>query len=260
MPEWFLLDDPNPLSAAENMARDEFLFLRCQSRKCGFLRLYSWDKPSFSFGVNQRISRALNLDFIGRNGYAFVRRITGGKTVLHDREITYALASSEDVFFRENDLYRSYRLISGVIVRAFGNIGVTATLNRARSSAFSRTDNPCFSFPTQNEIEIQGKKIVGSAQKRDNTALLQHGSIPITMDHELYSRGTGARPSTLRNRMTTLRDVSDRPPDDFRRSLIASFQDFLGITFKPFVPDKDDAHEIQKITEKYQSRDWNFSR
>jgi lipoate-protein ligase A len=260
MPEWFLLHDLNTCSAAENMARDEYLFHLCRSRKCGFLRVYSWSRPTFSFGVNQKISRALNLEFIRQHDHAFVRRITGGKTVLHDHEITYALATSEDIFFRENDLYRSYLLISQVIARAFENIGVKAMLCSARSSAYSRTDHPCFSFPAPNEIEIDGKKIVGSAQKRDKLALLQHGSIPITMDYELYSRGTHASQSFLENRMTTLSEVTNRPADDFRHSLISSFEDFLGVKFGSFHPDRDENDEIRKITEKYQSRDWNFSR
>lgn len=260
MPDWFLLDDLEPFSAAENMARDEYLFIRCRLRKCGFLRLYSWAKPSFSFGVNQKISRALNLAFIRRNDCAFVRRITGGKTVLHDHEITYALVSSEEVFFRENDLTGSYLHISRVIMRAFQNIGVKATMCRSRSSDYSRTDNPCFSFPTLNEIEIQGKKIVGSAQKRDKKALLQHGSIPITMNYKLYARGAHASQSILESRMTTLSDVTERSADDFRRSLIDSFEDFIGIKMSSYHPNKEENHELKKIAEKYQSPDWNFYR
>ncbi|MCK4836725.1 MAG: lipoate--protein ligase family protein [Candidatus Aminicenantes bacterium] len=259
MPEWFLLPDLIPYSAAENMARDEYLFQLCHTKKCGFLRFYSWDKPTFSFGVSQKISKAVNLKFLEQNHCSFVRRITGGKTVLHNDEITYAVVSSEDTFYRDNDLYKSYLLISRVIVRAFENIGVEAYLCKSHSSAYARTDHPCFSFPTLNEIEINGKKIVGSAQKRDKFALLQHGSIPITMDYKLYSGGSNANKNSLERRMTTFSEVSGKSKDELLRSLIASFRDFLKLKFESYFLNRDDNNEIKKLTKKYNSRDWNFS-
>ena len=188
-PSWFLLLETEPRRAAENMARDEYLFRLCHERKCGFFRIYAWERPSFSTGVSQKADKALNLDFIKANGCDYVRRITGGKTVLHDHEITYAVASSEDLFFKEHDLHQSYLLISRVLVQALQSLGVEAALSQGSPSELSRSHNPCFSFPTPNEIEVNGKKIIGSAQKRDKQALLQHGSIPLTMNYDLYAGG-----------------------------------------------------------------------
>lgn len=260
MPDWFLLFDKTPLSASENMARDEYLFNLCHERKMGFFRLYSWDIPSFSFGVSQKITRAVDVDFIERNGCAYVRRITGGKTVLHNHEITYAVISSEDIFYKDNDLYRSYMLISKVLVDAFRALGMDAYLSGGVPDhlSLSKSSNPCFSFPTPNEIEIGGKKIVGSAQKRDNKALLQHGSIPLSMDYELYAGGTGSRPGIIERSMTTLSDVSDKTPDDLCRSLIDSFETFIGQPLKEFDFDNSQKQAAAEIEKKYRSHDWNY--
>jgi len=258
MPEWYLLQEERPFSAAENMARDEYLFRLCHRKKCGFFRLYSWERPTFSFGVSQKISRAINIDFIRKRDCAYVRRITGGKTVLHHREITYSVVSSEAIFFEKNDLYKSYMLISNVIIRAFKMIGLEAGLSKGKTTGLAKSNRPCFSFPTPNEIEIEGKKIVGSAQKRDKHALLQHGSIPISMDYDLYAGGSNSRRSFIEANMVTLSELSDKSGDALIEPLVKSFQDFIGVDFKSYEFGKADKNELEEITQKYHSRDWNF--
>jgi lipoate-protein ligase A len=239
------------------MARDEYLFQLCHDKKMGFFRLYTWERPSFSFGVSQEISRAAHVDFINKNNCSYVRRITGGKTVLHNDEITYAVVSSEDIFYKDNDLYQSYLLISKVLVNAFRTLGLDAALSGGSSSHLSKSNNPCFSFPTPNELEIDGKKIVGSAQKRDKKALLQHGSIPITMNYELYANGTHSRSAVIQRSMTTLREVSGKTRQDLCRALIESFQTFIDSTLEEFAFDDKDKRAIAEIEKKYASDHWN---
>lgn len=223
----------------------------------GVFRLYSWDKPSFSFGVSQRVSRAVNLDFVKQHNYAYVRRLTGGKTVMHHHEITYSVMSSEDIFYKDNDLYRSYLLISQVLAKAFNRLGIDAYLSQGSPSHLSKSNNPCFSFPTPNEIEIAGKKIIGSVQKRNNKALLQHGSIPLSMDYHLYAGGTHTTAENLQRRMTTFSDVSDKNAGELTDSLVACFQDFVGVPLKEFQFDTKDIQAIGEIAEKYASDHWN---
>lgn len=263
MPNWYLIDEPVPLPAAENMARDEYLFQLCHEKKIGFFRLYSWDKPSFSFGVSQKITKALNLQFITQNKdtISYVRRITGGKTVLHDDEITYAVISSEDIFYRDNDLYRSYMLISTVLVNAFHAIGLNAYLSQGTPShqELSKSSNPCFSFPTPNELEIDGKKIVGSAQKRDHHALLQHGSIPLSMDYLTYANGANSREVILKHSMTTLSEIAaNKRKEDLSQALSQSFREFIRQPLHEFQFDEKDKDRIKELEKKYSSHDWNF--
>lgn len=257
MARWFLLHEKEPLSAAENMARDEYLFNRCHEKKIGFFRLYSWKNPSFSFGVSQKIGKAIDVDIINNNNCSYVRRITGGKTVLHDHEITYAVISSEDIFYKDNNLHRSYMLISTVLMNAFNTLGLNAYLSAGSPSHLSKNNNPCFSFPTPNELEIQGKKIVGSAQKRNKQALLQHGSIPISMNYDLYAAGTRSQAKLIKRSMTTLKEVSDKTKDDLSRALIESFQNFIRDSLEEYEFDRRDQQIIAEIEKKYNSHHWN---
>jgi len=255
---WFLLLETEPRRAAENMARDEYLFRLCHEKKLGFFRIYAWERPSFSVGVSQAANKALNLDFIKANGCAYVRRITGGKTVLHDHEITYAVASSEDLFFKEHDLHQSYLLISRVLVQALQSLGVEATLSKGSPSELSRSHNPCFSFPTANEIEVGGKKIIGSAQKRDKQALLQHGSIPLTMNYDLYAGGANSTATFIKKSMTTWSDISGRSRQELTAALIQSFRLFIGTDFCRMDLDQEDQRQLTILTEKYSSDAWNL--
>ena len=257
MARWFLLFEKEPLPAAENMARDEYLFLRCHKEKTGFFRLYFWQHPSFSFGVSQKITKAIDENFIDTNNCSYVRRITGGKTVLHDDEITYAVISSEDIFYRDNDLHRSYMLISTVLMNAFNALGLNAYLSKGSPSHLSKSSNPCFSFPTPHELEINGKKIVGSAQKRNKQALLQHGSIPISMNYDLYARGTHSPTRLIKRSMTTLNEVSDKTKDDLSRALVESFQAFIRQPMEEFEFTREDKKAIAEIERKYNSKEWN---
>ncbi len=259
MPSWFLLSELEPLPAAENMARDEHLFCLCHESKRGYLRLYSWAKPTFSIGVSQRWQRALDLDFIHRRGCEYVRRVTGGKAVLHHHEVTYSVVSSEDLFFREHDLHQSYMLISRVIVQALRSLGIDALLSAGSAAELSRSHHPCFSFPTPHEIEVGSRKIVGSAQKRDKQALLQHGSIPLAMDYDLYAGGARFPAEALRQSMTTWGDISPRPADDLKEALVRGFRGFVGRDLEPVTFAPEDRERIAQLREKYASDAWNLS-
>lgn len=260
MSDWYLLNESEPCSAAENMARDEYLFSICHQERCGFFRLYQWTHATFSLGVSQPTDKAIDLVELQKAGCHWVRRITGGKTVLHHRELTYAVVSSEELFFEENDLMQSYRLISAALVKGFQKLGIDAYLSKGSPSILSRSNNPCFSFPTPNELEVGGKKVVGSAQKRDNKALLQHGSIPIHMDYELYAKIARFNARLLQRSMTTLSEISDKGIKELRVALIDSFSELTGKAFRPFSWDQlRDADLYARLCEKYASEDWNRS-
>ncbi len=260
MSRWFLLQEEKPLPAAVNMARDEFLFEWCRNRDVGILRIYAWEQASFSIGVSQKVNRAVNLDLVREEGHPLVRRVTGGKTVLHDDELTYAVISSEDIFHRKNDLLQSYRLIAGILVEMFLKVDIPAELSTQRNATLARSNHPCFSFPTPNEIEIKGLKIVGSAQKRNTSALLQHGSIPFSMNYELYARATRMRADRIREHMTTVRDISPSVTrEDLSRALVSAFQDFTGQPFEEYDIGSQDQQVIQDLVGKYDSMDWNLS-
>ena len=254
----FLISEINSNSASKNMAIDEYLFNYCQTNKAGFLRIYSWDKPSFSYGVSQKIQKAINLDYIKQNNYSYVRRITGGKTVLHNDEITYSVISSEDIFYTDNDLYKSYMLIAKVLVEALNLVDIDAYLSKGSPPRLSKTNMPCFSFPTPNEIEYKGKKLVGSAQKRNNKALLQHGSIPLSMDYSMYADGAKSNIRLLEKSMIPLNDIKNIDRDVLINSIVKSFEKFIRGSFDEFQFSNSQIEEISQIEKKYKSEEWNY--
>lgn len=256
---WYLLYDEEPKDSSENMAIDEFFFNKLHNIKSGILRIYFWKNPTFSYGVSQKYEKAINLEFIRNNkNLSYVRRITGGKTVLHNDEITYSVISSEDIFYKNNDLYKSYKLISDVLVKALNNVGIEAYLSKGSKPILSKSNNPCFSFPTPNEIEVNDKKIVGSAQKRDKYALLQHGSIPFSMDYNLYANGANSRPSIISRSMTTIKEIKDISKQELSMLIIDEFRKFIKTDFKNYEFDNKDLSEINELKKKYSSDSWNF--
>lgn len=260
MKPWFLIYESGPGTAAYNMAVDEFLFQFCRAGQDSFLRLYSWEKPTFSIGASQKIERAVNIEEVVARDCAYVRRPTGGKTVLHDQEITYAVATAAPHFINESDLFHSYRDLSMILSSALAAVGVQATLAESASAAQVRSNLPCFSFPTSHELEVNGKKIIGSAQKRDQFALLQHGSLPLTMDFELYAAGTAFNSADIRSAMITLSEVSSCSRREMEQAFIDAFASFSGAPLENYEFSLLDREKINELEKKYLSADWNHLR
>jgi len=108
-------------------------------------------------------------------GFGFVRRPTGGRAVLHDKELTYSITIAYPNRILEMNLLDSYHFLSSGIIKAIEYIGLKAHFSRNEDKNFSTPS--CFSLPHFSDIVINDKKVVGSAQMRNKFGLLQHGSI-----------------------------------------------------------------------------------
>lgn len=152
------------------------------------LRLYSWSPPALSLGRFQRVERVADVEACRRLGIDIVRRPTGGRAVLHDRELTYSLVIPDRRDLIPAGVVPAYCFISGALVRAFANLGIAAELSpeNARGAGFS--PGSCFDTPSAYELKVKGKKVVGSAQMRRNGVLLQHGAILLELQPGLYRR------------------------------------------------------------------------
>src|SRR4030042_1955908 len=127
MKSWGLLIDPVPRSGPANMAVDEYLFACLRKEPKTTVRFYSWERPTASLGYSQSADKILDFDYCLNNGIDVVRRITGGKLVLHWREITYSIVSSDTETFALT-LAESYRVISAALIRGLEKIGLRARL------------------------------------------------------------------------------------------------------------------------------------
>lgn len=161
--EWRLIRDVER-QGATNMALDHAL-AACLGPGEGVVRLYGWSEPTVSFGKNEPARR------VGAGAY--VRRPTGGRSVLHDNELTYAVVAPLDAFGGLREAYLRINLALAEALRALGAaVDVSEAADTLRPDA-----GPCFRSPARGEIVAGHRKLVGSAQARLEGVLLQHGSI-----------------------------------------------------------------------------------
>lgn len=175
--QWRFLNSPAG-DGPGNMALDEALMGRATRTGEAVFRVYSWRAPTLSLGRNQRARGAYDLDAANRLGVAFVRRPTGGRALLHDHEVTYSATLPTAT---ADDAATAYAFINGVLLGALTRLGVAARLATGTESIPPGV-RPCFDAPSENEIVVGTRKLVGSAQWRRGGALLQHGSILVRDD------------------------------------------------------------------------------
>ncbi len=169
-------------NAFVNMSIDEaILKYYCSNGGQPVIRVYSWESPSLSLGFGQDI-REINRKQCKRHGVDIVRRMTGGKAVLHDVELTYSIVASTIEGF-PLDIKKTYNLIAKGLIATFKLLGVE--INSGFNSRHSHINKICFLTSTPADLLHNGKKIVGSAQIRKGNAFLQHGSIVINHNTSL---------------------------------------------------------------------------
>lgn len=177
-PRWRLLLTP-PLPGAVNMAIDVAMMALARERGEAICRVYEWSVPTLSFGRNQTARGAYDRDRLAHEGVPVVRRPTGGRAILHAREITYSVAApATDAL----PLRTAYDRINALLLEALAALGVPAAMTDGRGHARLPDASPCFAAPSAGEMTAGGDKLVGSAQWRDGGALLQHGSILVEDD------------------------------------------------------------------------------
>lgn len=164
-----------PGAAAENMAIDGAILAHTGPENGPTLRFYSWSSPTLSLGYfqpyQQRSEHAESLQL------PVVRRATGGGAIVHDRELTYSLTvpASRQWVGAAPQLYRA---VHNAFVAALSDFGVTA-VRFADSSRLAPTGEPflCFQRRTDEDLLVNQYKVLGSAQRRGHSGLLQHGSL-----------------------------------------------------------------------------------
>ena len=171
MKQWYFLDDAASTGAA-NMAVDEYLLDHSDDRG-GFpvLRLYSFDPPAISVGFHQVPGEVIDLEAVLKGGLDVVRRITGGRALLHDGELTYSVTAPLDSVFFPSSLQDTFISISSAIVDALKILGIDAMISGGKAfKGGKQTVSPCLVSTSRHEITASGRKIVGSAQRRRSSS------------------------------------------------------------------------------------------
>ena len=264
---WRLLVTP-PMDGATNMAVDEAI-LHALSEGTGLptLRFYQWEPACLSLGYSQR-STDVDEEACQRLGYTWVRRPTGGRAILHTDELTYSVIVPETEPRVVGGIIESYRRLS---------TGLLAGLRVMGADVFQAVDkkghNPhqgaaCFDTPSNYEITVTGKKLIGSAQVRRRQGVLQHGTLPLVGDLDrIFAclsrvRGAGVSHSepTLTEHALTLEQAMGRQVSftEAAQALAQGFALALNLTLKP----QELTSREQELTEElrrdqYANDSWN---
>jgi lipoate-protein ligase A len=180
----FILSGAN--DGATNMAIDEAVMSGIREGSSSpVFRLYTWDPPTISLGYFQS---ADDIDFAmcREDGIGVVRRITGGRAVLHSDEITYSILFGEEDFtpFRMKEIFL---FVAQCLVDSLRILGIDSRI--AKKTKGSLKSPNCFASPAQYEIEsVRQGKLIGSAQVIKDGVVLQHGAIPLTGSYREISK------------------------------------------------------------------------
>lgn len=253
MLDWRVLED-SPLPGPRNMARDHAL-ARELREGTGVFRLYRWDPPTISFGRNEPAWGRYDLTKASEEGIAFVRRPTGGRAVLHHRELTYALVFPVRAF---GGLKAAYRLINKGLLAGIRSLGAAAELAHPSGPSLPPDAGPCFRQPAEGEVTARGRKLIGSAQVRLGGAVLQHGSIILDGDQSILRELRGddepvPPPATLRRLMGFVPEV-----EALARCLQDGLALTLGGTWTSGTWSKAEGLASEELEAHYSDEDWTW--
>ena len=187
--QWRLILDP-PLPGKKNMEKDlEIMEEVSAGESPPTLRLYRWFPPAVSLGYFQDEREVIDMQACREAGVDVVRRPTGGRAVLHFHELTYSIIVPEvHPFINNGGVMDAYRSISRGIITAFNLLDILATLTPEEEGRAGLAPGSCFDTPSAYEVQVNGRKVVGSAQLRRDGIVLQHGAIIFKLPVELYQK------------------------------------------------------------------------
>jgi lipoate-protein ligase A len=265
---WRLLITPQA-NGAWNMAVDEAILKEvARGEVYPTLRLYSWEPACLSLGYAQP-STDVDFDRLNARGWHIVRRPTGGRAILHTDEITYAVIAPHTEPRIAGGVLESYRVISKALLMALNLVGLPAvsTSHSQTQPGYDPSDPICFEVPSNFEITVMGKKLIGSAQARKKEGVIQHGTLPLygdlariiqvlTFKDEAERLRAGER---LLSRAITVESVLERVIswDRIAQAFIDGFKETLNLSFIPSELSMDERTLTKElVSEKYANDEW----
>ena len=276
MEKWrFILTEA--MSPAMNMAIDEAILQQHAAGKVPpTVRFYTWNPATLSIGYFQKAAKEINLEEVQKRQLGFVRRATGGRAVLHDKELTYSVIVSEAHPRMPSSVTEAYKVISMGLLHGFQNLGLDAEMvslatEEEKEKYRSPGSSACFDSPSWYELVVEGKKVAGSAQTRQRGVILQHGSILLDMDVELLfsllnfpsERARQRMIESFRQKAVTINEVSKRPVS-LQEAIGAFFRGFASGLEVELVPSSLTGEELALAEElartRYGTEEWNLRR
>lgn len=257
---WRLIVD-GKRDAAWNMAFDEATLEHAEARSTATLRFFDWDRPAITIGYAIDAPGSLDLDEAARRGVPVVRRVTGGGMVLHGRDLTYAITFPRDAIARDQGLIETYRTINRAFADGLERFGVRSDLH-AQPGPGGPPAGACFARPTRYDLVVDGRKLIGNAQRRRGQWLLNHGSMPLDGGYRelLPLLRDEAERAAFADKSITLDALVEPLPDRAAliESIAAAFAELLDVTIEPAAATPDELALADALAErKYRTESWN---
>jgi lipoate-protein ligase A len=267
MTNWRLLYTP-PSNGAWNMAVDESILEHIyRGESLPTLRLYAWDPPCLSLGHAQSFAD-VDMERVKAHGWEVVRRLTGGRAILHTDELTYSVTGSASEPILSGSILESYNHLAQALLFAVRELGLPVEMKEHITEPATLNLNPvCFEVPSTYEITVDGKKLIGSAQARKKEGVLQHGSLPLTGDltricEALVFKDESARENAAQRllaRATTVESVTSVKTDweTAAQAFVKGFEAQLGIHFQRGELSRSESERAEELVkEKYANPKW----
>jgi len=281
--EWRLIRDSYH-NGFMNMAIDEAIMI---AHRGGLvpptIRFYQWSPPAVSLGYFQDLEKEIDIAACHNLGIDIVRRPTGGKAVLHDKELTYSFIIRENHSIVNDSILETYKKISGGIIRGLSYLGIKSELvplrGKLENNLLGRSDKTrihhldfksiCFSIPSQYEVQVEGKKIVGSAQVRKRGVVLQHGSLLIKLEKDKLFPIFNFPSVQIKDRLkfkfnaTSLEEILKRKINfsELSEILPQGFEEEFGVRLvESKLTSQEEKISKDLLENKYSTYEWNYLR
>ncbi|MDU3104708.1 MAG: biotin/lipoate A/B protein ligase family protein [Staphylococcus epidermidis] len=257
-----------------NMAMDEALLNFVSRGEIDpVIRFYTWNPATLSIGYFQRLQKEIDIDKVKEKGYGLVRRQTGGRGVLHDKELTYSVIVPESHPNMPSTVTEAYKIISQGLLEGFKNLGFETYFaiprsKEERDKLKQPRSSVCFDAPSWYELVVEGRKIAGSAQTRQKGVILQHGSILQDIDiDDLFDmfkfkneRLKAKMKENFVQKAVAINDISNQhiTLNEMENAFKSGFKKGLNIDFKPLELTEKQLEEVQELEDKYRSEAWMY--
>jgi len=250
------------------MAVDEAVLLSAlDGRSDPTIRFFQWEKPSITFGYMLDLNKELNIGLCRDRDVPFIRRITGGGVVFHGCDITFSIVFPKDLAPDTSSPLGSYRFINEIFLHVFGRLGFEASLlaqDNGRGKSRDDSRNVCFVEPTTYDVLYGSRKLVGNAQRRRKSWVLNHGSMLFNSEYQGMADLIAAENASklFSENCVSLNEISPKiKRADVIEAFIAELSDGLGVTVNMGeLSDNELTTADHLATGKYSTQDWNFRR
>ncbi|HEX2167697.1 MAG TPA: biotin/lipoate A/B protein ligase family protein, partial [Longimicrobiales bacterium] len=225
------------------------------------LRFYTWSPACLSLGRNQPARGLYDTERAAAAGIDIVRRPTGGLAVLHDREITYCVLGPLDLFGGPRAAYATINRALVIGLRRIG-VGAMQAVDAGPRGPLGGSPAPCFQSPAAGEVVVRGRKLVGSAQRCERGALLQHGSILLSGSQarvlDLLA-GTAPDPRPPDGAITLEELLGSSPAvPEVVDALCGGFSETFGTPLAPRVLDDAERVRADALVDRYRAVEWTW--